>query len=48
MYSTLRLYCFNKRSIDRNKTFTFTEPDNLEVGHFSRIIQDPAISKKQD
>ncbi|CAG8506716.1 4336_t:CDS:2 [Dentiscutata heterogama] len=30
-----------------HKTFTFTEPDNLELGRFSGIIQDPAISKKQ-
>ncbi|CAG8578648.1 2392_t:CDS:2 [Cetraspora pellucida] len=30
-----------------NKTFTFTEPDILELGRFSGIIQDPAISKKQ-
>ncbi|CAG8455288.1 20882_t:CDS:2 [Gigaspora rosea] len=30
-----------------DKTFTFTEPDNLELGRFSGIIQDPAISKKQ-
>ncbi|CAG8606181.1 10566_t:CDS:2 [Dentiscutata erythropus] len=30
-----------------DKTFTFTEPNNLELGRFSGIIQDPAISKKQ-
>lgn len=30
-----------------DKTFNFTEPDSLELGRFSGIIQDPAISKKQ-
>ncbi|CAG8510034.1 8494_t:CDS:2, partial [Scutellospora calospora] len=30
-----------------DKTFTFTEPDSLELGRSSGIIQDQAISKKQ-